>query len=376
MSPPPMISTIFVITIRRRRSRGGRPGRAAPRLAERRRAGSGNTIGNVTQAFINQNSTVTTTHGDVLINATDSSSIEADGGGASLAGAGGQGGGVAVAIGAGVAVNTISNVTNAYVDDATVNSAGKVTVAATSTSQIFVVALGVAIAVSGGAGFGISASGSGASATNTIKNKIATYVTHGAKVSAAAAGLDAVSLTALDDSSIRSHAYSASVAVGIAPVGVALAAGVIVADNEIANMVQSYVGALTGTDTSSVTSTGGVQILATSIATIDSDGVAVNAAVSVVGLAGSGASALNNTDSTVAAFVQNGGTVQAHAAVQIAATDSPNIDSTIGNAANFWLRWWRSPWVCLPSITALSSTTRSAAGIANSSGDDQRSASS
>ena len=296
-------------------------------------AGSGNTIGNVTQAFVNQNSTVTTTKGDVLINATDSSSITADGGGASLAGAGGMGGGVAVAIGAGVAVNTISNVAYAYVDDATVNSAGKVTVSATSTSQIFVVALGVAIAVSGGAGFGISASGSGASATNTIKNKIATYVTNGAKVSAAAAGLDAVSLTALDSSSISSHAYSAGVAVGIAPVGLALAAGVIVADNEIANVVQSYVGALTGTDTSSVTSTGGVQILATSIATIESDGVAVNAAVSVVGLAGSAASALNNTDSTVAAFVQNGGTVQANSAVQIVATDSPNIDSTIGTAA-------------------------------------------
>ncbi|HEV8062517.1 MAG TPA: hypothetical protein VGP68_21740, partial [Gemmataceae bacterium] len=297
-------------------------------------AGSGNTIGNTTQAFISQNSSVTTTQGqDVELNATDSSSITADGGGGTLAGAGGAGGGVAVGIGAAVAINTIANVTAAFIDDSTVTSAGKVTLSATSSSQIYVVGVGVGVAVSGGAVLAGAFAGSGASATNSIKNSIATYITNGSTVSAAATSPDAVNLTALDDSFIHSRAYAVSVAVGIAPISLSIAVGVVNANNEIGNIVESYIGALTGSDSTGVTSDGGVEVFANSTSNIDSQGVAVGATASLIGLSGSGASALNNTDSTISAFVQSGSTVQATSAVQITASDAATIDSTVGTGS-------------------------------------------
>ncbi len=116
--------------------------------------------------------------------------------------------------------------------------------------------------------------------------------------------------------------------------GLALAAGVVVAQNDIGNTVESFIGSATGpADRTMVTSAGGVEVNSNSTSTIDSQGVAVGASASIVGLAGSGASALNNTDSTITAVVQNGATVGATGAVQIEATDAANIDSTVGAGA-------------------------------------------
>ncbi len=301
-------------------------------------AGSGNTISNTTQAFISQGSTVTSGRGqDVEVMATDSSSITADGGGGTLAAAGGEGGGIAIAIGAAVAINTITNTTKAYIDDSTVTSGGKVTLSATSTSQIYVVAVGVALSLSGGIAVGVSASGSGAWATNSINNTIETYIAYCSTVSAANTGADAVSLTALDNSLIHSRAYAVSAAVGIAIGSAALAVGVVLAHNEIGNVVESYIGSFANASPSSemtvVTSAGGVEVFATSTSNIDSEGVAVAASVALVGLSGSGASAKNDTNGTIAAFVQNGSTVHSIDAVQIKATDGATINSTIGTGA-------------------------------------------
>ena len=327
-------STILAVTVAGGAAvGGGEGGGVAFALAG---AGSGNTIANTTLAFINQGSTVTTTRGqNIQVTATDSSSITADGGGGTLAGSGGAGGGISAAIGAGVAVNTITNDTEAYIDGSTVTSAGKLTLSATSTtSHIDVVSVGVAIAASGGAVAAVAAAGSGASATNTIANKIKTFVVDSSTVSAAAASADAVNMTATDNSDIHSRAYAVSAAVGIAPGSVALAVGVVLAENNIDNTVESFVGSATGpADGTKVTSSGGVEANANSTSTIDSEGVAVGASVSLVGLAGSGASALNNTDSTIAAFVQNSATVTAAAAVQIGASDGAVINSTVGTGA-------------------------------------------
>ena len=327
-------STILAVTVAGGAAvGGGEGGGVAFALAG---AGSGNTIANTTLAFINQGSTVTTSRGqNIQVTATDSSSITADGGGGTLAGSGGAGGGISAAIGAGVAVNTITNDTEAYIDGSAVTSAGNLTLSATSTtSHIYVVSVDVAIAASGGAVAAVAAAGSGASATNTIANKIKTFVVDSSTVSAAATSADAVNMTATDNSEIHSRAYAVSAAVGIAPGSVALAVGVVLAENNIDNTVESFVGSATGpADGTKLTSSGGVEVNANSTSTIDSEGVAVGATVSLVGLTGSGASAINNTDSTITAFVQNGATITATGAVQIGASDGATINSTVGTGA-------------------------------------------
>ena len=166
---------------------------------------------------------------------------------------------------------------------------------------------------------------------------IEAYIASCSTVSAAATGADAVSVTSLDNSFIHSQAYAISAAVGIAPASLALAVGVVLAQNEIGNVVEAYIGSTPNTsigpDLTTVTSAGGVEIFATSTSNIKSDGVAVAFSVSLVGLSGSGGSATNTTNNTISAFVQNGSTVDASGKVQITAKDNATIDSTVGTAA-------------------------------------------
>ncbi len=318
-------------------------------------AGSSNTIDNTVTASIT-NSTgagangtqlgVSTQNGGaVSLSATDNSDILADGGGTSVA----VGVptdpislGASIAIGAGYATNSITNVTKAFIDDSTVASAGKVTITATSNATIASTAFGVALSVAGGLVAG-SAAGSGAASYNTIDDTVYAYIQNASTVTAASTAADAVKVSATDNSTTTSKGGAGSLAVSGGGASGSLAVGAVIANNTVGNDIEAFISTASGSnDSTNVTSSGGVQILATSTTTVQALGVAVAAAISTgagVALTGSGASSTNTITNTITAAIRNHSTVHATGTsafdkVQVSAQDSNStITARVGAGA-------------------------------------------
>ncbi len=308
-------------------------------------AGSGNTVSNNVYAYIAGNSTVTTNDsGDVIVTATDSSSIEAIAGGLGVGvgvGVGDLGGaGLGVSLGVAAANNDIENTVKAYVDSSTVTSAGMVKVAATEKASILSVAIGGAISLGLGVGelvgVGIGVAVAGSVSSSTIADNIDAYVSGGSKVTAQAGS---VAINATDNSSITAGAGGIAAAVGIGAGliagGLAVAAGFAVATNNIQNSVLAYV------DHSTVSATGhSVTLAALEMATMTA--VTVGGAVSIAVGAGIGVAlavavgvgySSNTLDNTVEAYLANGASVTTTNSgdVTLTATDSPNLTAiTVG----------------------------------------------
>ena len=89
----------------------------------------------------------------------------------------------------------------------------------------------------------------------------------------------AVELSATDNSTITVKAGAGALAVAISPTGAGLAAGIVTDNNQVNNTVESFIGQVTGPDSTTVTSAGGVLVSATTPKTkLTATGVAVAAA--------------------------------------------------------------------------------------------------
>jgi hypothetical protein len=260
-----------------------------------------NIILNKTNAYITD-STVKS-DGDIILEATDTSAINAVVAASSAAvGAGGVG--VGVSIGASVARNLIGyNLFNAnvpaevraYIADSDITAAGELSQTATTDEDINAKVLAASAAVSIGA-VGVSVSGSGVLASNMISTDVEASVTD--------SDVDVKSMTLLadDTSTITSDAGAASVAASFGGVGVAVSLGLAVADNRISNKVKAYVYG-----SSVKTTDGDLEIGADENATITTTSVAGSAAASAsifsVAASGGGATATNIINTITEAFV-------------------------------------------------------------------------
>jgi hypothetical protein len=245
-------------------------------------AGSGNTVKNSVLAYIQANSTITTTaSGDVLIQATDTSAITADGGGVGIAVGAASGNGVGVSLGVAFADNDIENTVKAYIDSSKVTSAGAVTLAASETATISALTIGGAVAVGAGGGNGVGVAVAGAGSSNTVKNDVEAYIKNSndsvsANIQGVTAQAGAVSLTATDTSTVTANGGGVGVAVGGGGGnGVGVTVGISVAINDIENKVWAYI------DNSTVTAAGGVSASATEGGTITA--LTIGGAVAVGG---------------------------------------------------------------------------------------------
>ncbi len=276
-----------------------------------------------------QNSTISHT-GAIEISATDASAITADAGGFALAiAASVEGLAIAFGIGASIAINDIGDTVLAGVENSQLLDVGGLSVTATSTSSIdalSIIASG-AVAISGtGAG---AIAGAAAMSVNTINN-----TTH-AEVDGSQVTLDAGSVTveASDASSIDADSGSAAiaVAVGVAAVGLSVALGAGLSVNNVGNDVEATI------DGSTVSSTGGVSVEATSTTSITAFSFGIAGAVA--GGAGGGG-ALAGAGSGSGAFIGNttkalisDSTVDAGGDVTVTATDSAAIETVAGSVA-------------------------------------------
>ncbi|KMO27897.1 LEPR-XLL domain-containing protein, partial [Methylobacterium aquaticum] len=279
-------------------------------------AGAANLIDSTTSALV-EGGTITS-GGAVGVTADSTLAIQADiVGAAASIGASGGGSGGAGALGIAIAYNQIGSWTaydaaanrisdtpvqgnragvTATLRNARVDAAGALTVAATTTNTVAATIVAVAVALSGGSQNGVGVSAGGTYAQNFIG--LATQATIDGDGTGATPGLRAASaaVTAADTSTITTTALSASLAVGAAgDSGVAIAIGVSIALNRIANDVEATIARV---DEGLKTTGGGVALTAKSAGTIEA--VAASAALSIggggsngVAVSGAGAFASN-----------------------------------------------------------------------------------
>ncbi len=209
-------------------------------------AGSGNTVTNTVQAYIEGDSSVTTTKsGDVIVSASDTSGIQAIAGGLGIGlGVGTVGGGGSLGVAA--ANNYISNDVYAFVDGSTVNAMGGVSVTATEKATIFTITVGGALAVGVGGVTGVGVAVAGSASTNTIKNDVEAYVHDGGSVSANGGDL---SIKAEDTSNITAGGGGLAVGAGSGTTGVGAAVGFAAAKNDVENKVRADVEGSTASAT-------------------------------------------------------------------------------------------------------------------------------
>jgi hypothetical protein len=229
----------------------------------------------------------------------------------------------AVSVGAAWASNTIQNTIVASIDGATVNStSGNISVLADSAAEIDALAFAGALSVAQGQ-TALSLSGAGTGSYNTIANTVDASILNGADVDA----LGNISLSATDSSTITSDSGAVAVALAFGSKNaIAAAIGISIANNDINNQIQATI---TGSGTTVDAATGGVDLTATSTATID----ALTIAGALAAAAGSGGISLNDMATDVDAAIALGASVKGLSSIDLKAQDTSSITADVVGAA-------------------------------------------
>ncbi len=280
---------------------------------------------------------------DVLVDADNTSGINAEVAAISAAVGGGVLGGGACSIGVAVARNLIGYTADgvcspievrAFLRDSSVDAARNLTVSATSTQDIDGFVGAGSVAASAGGFVGIGLSGAGASAVNRVAANVKAFIDGTGSTGVIA---DSISLTASDTSDIDATVGTASVGVGVGLVGAAISVGISIASNDINNSVSAYIA---NGESVKTRDGGAITISATEGATINALGVAASAAIGggLVGIsfAGAGVDVTNVILNKTNAYIQDSvvGAESAKAGnVTITATDTSSIDAEVGGLA-------------------------------------------
>jgi len=212
--------------------------------------------------------------GDILIDAMDVSTIEADSG--SLAASVAKR--TAIAAGAAAAVNEIENEVGAFIDGSTVTSEGNIGLTASSDADITALTIGIGGALAASKYGSDSFAGAGSGSGNTVANTIEARITGESMVETTEGG--AITLSATDTSNINADAGGVAIAIGLGGGGTSIAVGASVAVNDICNMVRAAI------EDSTATSSGSVGLTAETTSTIE--GWTIGGAASVAGGKSSG----------------------------------------------------------------------------------------
>ena len=287
-----------------------------------------NSIGNLVEALIDASSVTAGPGQAILVQATDSSHIEAIAGALAFALSISNSTGLAISIAAAFARNDIGNTLNAKSTNSTLttSAAGPITLDAQSSASIFALTIGVAGAISAGSGGGASFAGAGSGSGNGISNHTKAQISGGTAISGGA-----LSVTATDNATINADAGGVSIVFTRGPPG--LAFGVSVASDDIHDAADARIsGAATVTAPS-------VLVKALSTTKIDSVTIAGGGAVATgtstgFVLAGAGAISLNSIGNTVTAKIEGTGTtVTSTGFVNVIATDDATIHAFAGALA-------------------------------------------
>ena len=274
----------------------------------------------------------------ITLTATDTSSIDAIVGAASVAADFGAGG-ASLSIAVSLAHNEIGNIVDASIanaPDGVTTTSGAILLAAQESANIHAISVAAALAVSI-AGAGVAVSGAGAEASNVILTRTDAHADSSALTSAGS-----VTLSATDSQTI--HALIAALAVaGNVGDGAGFAIGAAVASNSIGYTGDGAAGSAEVNaylfHTSVSASSGALSLSAADSATIDAIVAAASLAVSIgpdvgIGASGSGVSATNTIGEDVEAYIDGTTSTGVTArTVSLSAQDSSTITATAGAAA-------------------------------------------
>ncbi len=282
-------------------------------------ATSPNILGNTVEAYAQDGATLQTEGaGDIEITATDTSTADSQAvaGSAKLAV-----GTVAVgfSIGSSVSANQIDETVEAFTSDATLISAGKVTIAATTT--ISGTSLSVAASIAAALGLGGSFAGGGAGSSNTVDDTVEAYIDGASpnETSTVNAGGD-VSVTATESiPTLEADVASGGFAGGL----VGVSAGVSVSLEMDTSKVTAYI------DNAEVNTPGNISIGAGSSGTITGTTIATSGAL-IIGVATMGASTTLIASPKVCSYAGTGATLDAGDNITINADMAPKLSSTTG----------------------------------------------
>ncbi|HEV3341569.1 MAG TPA: hypothetical protein VG125_14480, partial [Pirellulales bacterium] len=253
--------------------------------------------------------------GSITLRATDSSSIKAVTGAASLAVSFGSGA-VSVAVGAAIANNEIGNDVAAYLTDANNVATGALSATAAEAASIDATTFAAAAAIAlSETSLGVAAGV--LTAANTLTNTIDAYISGSTPIQASA-----VTLSASDEGVIQSYSFSLALAAGVAGVAV----GVGVGNNSINDNVSAYV------DDSTITATGAINVTATSKPTITTTST-VAAISASIGAAVAVFSATTTIGGTTQAYLQDAALSATGQVIQVTATSSENLTPTVTGGA-------------------------------------------
>jgi len=311
-------------------------------------AGSGNTIQDVTAAYIQHRdpsdsniTSVTASAGALSVDALDLATKLVDAGGFAIALKLGEQNGLGLSVGLSVAINTIDDTVQADIDHA---AALGQSVAVQATSEAPIEALTAAGAltahVNTGEGFGLDGSGAGAGGRNQVTDTVTAYVT--GSTTPTGSGVQSlhgdVNVEALDDSTIdvQSYAVALGAVVSAGGSGLAIAAGGSVAKNSISNTIDAYI------DSSTVDSQGGLTVSSQETSMISALTVGAVAALSVAtsegtiagGGSGVGAVTANAVANKVQAYIDDAN-VHSGSDLVVQTTSTNSMDAyTVGVAGS------------------------------------------
>ena len=211
----------------------------------------------------------------------------------------------------------------AYTANSSIDADGALTLDAISDQTIDATVVSASVAIAGGL-VGGTAAGAGSRSENRIAMTVEASIDGDG-----ATGIEASSirLNADDTSRITADTASASLAVTIAPAGIAVAIAASDALNDIGNTV---IAAITNADTQVKARSGAVELIADEGATINALSVAAAAGgASLGGAAGGGAKAVNTITSSIEAKIADDSVVNATGNVKVSATDSSTITANL-----------------------------------------------
>ncbi|MDB5862130.1 MAG: repeat-containing protein, partial [Ramlibacter sp.] len=294
-----------------------------------------NVILTTTSAYVR--ASVLSSAGDLGVEASNTSSIDATIVAAAVSVGVGGTVGIGASIGAALATNLVgfteagprqAAVVQAFLENTSVLDADDLDISAISDLSVHAIVLAGSVAIAGGT-VGVGLAGAGASSKNRIGADVKAYI-----AGDGALGITAGSLTveAEDSSFISADTGAAAVAASFGVAGASVSVGVAIAENEIDNAVDAYISGASDLSTTS----GGISVTADETATIRSLTAAASVAVSIT-IGGSVAAAVtmatNTLTSSVTASIADSGDVQSAGGVTVAAEDTSSVSAEVLSVA-------------------------------------------
>jgi hypothetical protein len=283
---------------------------------------SDNVINNTVEATIDNGSSVSTTTGDVVLAATDNSTIDAQAWGFGFALGVNQN--TAVTMGFGITVNTIGTDIESTVDDATVTSRHGLSLQVSSTPAIDSKEVAAAIAANFfSKNVSAAVAGAGAGSKNVIGNTVEAAVTGGSSVTTQNGG--SVEVAATDDAGIDAEATAIAVSAASSDsFAAAVSLSATYAENDVTDQVEALV------DSATIASAGDLDVLVTSACVIVATITAVSAALALaapeeglaIAIAAAGSSATNTVGGKTTASIQGAGSATAAGNIQVSADNT------------------------------------------------------